>query len=509
MHSIKRKNNHKTRKVKRQIKQEKGVENTVKESLKPNTPAIKNVDGSINNEKYMKKINQKNKKNIDFFDEVQRLLRNSNYDKKNLEQKIEIAWLDVKPNFVSFIRQKSMYNKISVLFNKGNMNTKYDIVKATLNNIYDISCHEHSKRFILTVAKDNKKFLVSIIKKITLLSRKLVSNRNGLFILDEIYKISNRKSRKETIYNILYFSDKVQDNSDLQDFEKEDLSDNNINTNEDLLLDAENDNGCINKDNIAQLDAEHICNSDTTVSKNVDCSCTPDILERNKALNTGLIKKLSSKRLWKYIFTHDLLCEYLKAYPKDTQYILDLLIRNKQMNLLLCTYKGLEACLFILSIDNVSEILRILTKNFMDVVNNEYGSIFILKILELNRSIEKIIDIYVENYRDIFINEVSILPLIYIFNQEKKYFPTLFNQLREKDLINTNKNYLLSKFKSIIIENLTVFMNTFSWILVYFFCKKDNDVKKQVCKLLNSDNYIKNEFSEKLKKKMIKYKLFK
>ena len=117
--------------------------------------------------------------------------------------------------------------------------------------------------------------------------------------------------------------------------------------------------------------------------------------------------------------------------------------------------------------------------------------------------------LYVENYRDIFINEVSILPLIYIFNQEKKYFPTLFNQLREKDLINTNKNYLLSKFKSIIIENLTVFMNTFSWILVYFFCKKDNDVKKQVCKLLNSDNYIKNEFSEKLKKKMIKYKLFK
>jgi hypothetical protein len=438
----------------------------------------------------------------DINEEIKNMLKSKSYNKKTLEQKIELSWMDVKNNFVKLLRQKSMYNIISLLYNKGNTSTRYDILSTTLINIIEVSQHEYSKQFIIMIAQSNKKYLVTIIKRIKEVCKDICSSRNGLFVLNEIYKMSNRKCRKEIINRILNREESKDEEKvvDQKIKDEEKVVDQKIKDEEEVVDQKIEDEEKVVDQKIK--DEEKVVDQKIEDEEEV----VDQKIEDEEVFS--LIKKLSSKRLWKFEVTHHILLDFLMEYPNETEFIFDLFLRNKQMNLLVKTYKGLEVCINLLSPSRIPDVLRILSNDFVNVVNNEYGVIYILKILEMNtEDMKYIVDLYTEKYKEIFIEEVSVLPLLYIFNQERKYYPTLFNHLRSKEIINIDKTYLLKKYKEIIKEHLTVFMGSFSYILVYFFCKKDDEIKKEVKKMFK--DIPENEYTSKLNKKMIKYKLIK
>ncbi|EQB61814.1 hypothetical protein NAPIS_ORF00603, partial [Vairimorpha apis BRL 01] len=388
-----------------------------------------------NNKKRVKRSHKKNEKDFELlteikenFEDIKSLLKCKSSDKKTIEQKIDLIWINCKSLFCQLLKQKNMFNNINLLFTKGNNDLKNEIFEETLKNIVVISIHEYSKQFVIILAKHSTKYLVGIIKHIKLNIDKIVCSRNGLYVIDEVFKLCNRKSKHEIISEILHYS-----NTD-------EIIDDHFESNVKLEfqhVEKENENIKLNGVEIEDVKSKCQLNVDEN-NKNKEKEQQIDYVTSK---NFILIRKLSSKRCWNFEITHYILHRYINEEKISIKFLLDLFIRNKQLHLLLYTYKGLEVGLNLLDTNEIIILFNLIQKDFSNLVNDKYGVIYILKFLELNNVTinNKIIDIYTNEYKSIFIEEISILPILYFFNQEAKYYPTLFNTLRQKKQVQIDK----------------------------------------------------------------------
>lgn len=87
-----------------------------------------------NNKKRVKRSHKKNEKDFELlteikenFEDIKSLLKCKSSDKKTIEQKIDLIWINCKSLFCQLLKQKNMFNNINLLFTKGNNDLKNEI----------------------------------------------------------------------------------------------------------------------------------------------------------------------------------------------------------------------------------------------------------------------------------------------------------------------------------------------------------------------------------------------
>lgn len=428
---------------------------------------------------------------------LRKYTRQKNIDNTMLKRKIELAWMFVKESFAKIASQRRNHQYLLMIYEKGGVDIKREFIEQTLLEIVPVSYSEYGKGLVLYLYKNNESNKGRIMEAFRKNIRHMLTNPNALTLIDEIYNMNKSEKRSGFTGVVKAYVDESSD---------EDKAEESTEVNEDIKEDdtKEDNNNEIKKDEHTK---QQVISNNQITQEDGKAS-----IKIYKEAFPKRIYKLFNRRILNFEIVHDVLFYYFSRNEDKYKFFYGLIVRNKQLKYFPLTHKGLELCLELLKKDeeNIFNYLEILREDFVSIVNSKYGVVFVLKVLELNipDSTKFVVDQYVKNYKTIFVSEESIQPIIYLFNQEKKHFGTLFNHTRSKVMVEIDRSPFIDDLRKMVLGNIDVFVSTFTYPIVFFLAKKDTEANKAVKKYFKKIE-INNPETEKLHKKLIKYKVIK
>ncbi|EOB13849.1 hypothetical protein NBO_55g0013 [Nosema bombycis CQ1] len=463
---------------------------------------------------------------------LRKYTREKNIDNTVLKRKIEMAWIFVRETFAKIASQRRNHKYLLMIYEKGSLEIKKEFLDVTLKEIVEVAYSEHGKGLVLYLYKSNESNKSRIIEAIRKNIRPLITNSCAIGLVDEIYNLNKGEKRAGfgAVASAYVEGCDTKEECDLKDDKNDGKEANNdmLNNEGDVengKEDRKNGNeGDDAKEDNGKFIGEGDCkygsptNEDDIKDANEDNSAIinkDDLVNNTKFYKTIFprpIFKLFDRKLLSFEIVHDILFHFFMKNKDKLSHFYGLMTRNKQFKYLPLTHKGLEVCLELIKRDekNIPHYLDFINNDFVSIVNNKYGIVFILMIMEVNKPEynKMIVEQYIRNFKSIFASEESMQPIIYLFNQEKKHFGTLFNQHRTKVMVEVDRSSFIDNFRKMVLENLEVFVSSFCYPIVFWLAKKDPETNKAIRKYFKGIE-INNSFTEKLHKKLIKYKVIK
>jgi hypothetical protein len=459
---------------------------------------------------------------------LRKYTREKNIDNTVFKRKIEMAWIFVRETFAKIASQRRNHKYLLMIYEKGSLEIKKEFLDVTLKEIVEVAYSEHGKGLVLYLYKSNESNKSRIIEAIRKNIRPLITNSCAIGLVDEIYNMNKGEKRGGfgavasayvegcDIKEDCVENDGKEDDNDM--LNNEDDNDNEVNNGDNKSAKEDNKNAKEDKKAKEGDNGSPINEGDIKDAKedNIDKPINDnDVVNNTKFYKTIFprpIFKLFDRKLLSFEIVHDILFHFFMKNKDKLSHFYGLMTRNKQFKYLPLTHKGLEVCIELIKRDekNIPHYLDFMNNDFVSIINNKYGIVFILMIMEVNKpEYNKIIvEQYIKNFKSIFASEESMQPIIYLFNQEKKHFGTLFNQHRTKVMVEVDRSSFIDDFRRMVFENLEVFVSSFCYPIVFWLAKKDPETNKAIRKYFKGIE-INNSFTEKLHKKLIKYKVIK
>ncbi|EOB14799.1 hypothetical protein NBO_15g0011 [Nosema bombycis CQ1] len=458
---------------------------------------------------------------------LRKYTREKNIDNTVLKRKIEMAWIFVRETFAKIASQRRNHKYLLMIYEKGSLEIKKEFLDVTLKEIVEVAYSEHGKGLVLYLYKSNESNKSRIIEAIRKNIRPLITNSCAIGLVDEIYNLNKGEKRGGAVASAYVEgcdikeecveNDGKEDGNDKLNNEDDNAKEKDIKNGDNKSAKEDRKNG--NEGNNAKEDnGKSIGDGDIKDANEDNNNATiydNDLVNNIKFYKTIFprpIFKLFDRKLLSFEIVHDILFHFFMKNKDKLSHFYGLMSRNKQFKYLPLTHKGLEVCIELIKRDekNIPHYLDFINNDFVSIVNNKYGIVFILMIMEVNKPEynKRIVEQYIKNFKSIFASEESMQPIIYLFNQEKKHFGTLFNKHRTKVMVEVDRSSFIDNFRKMVLENLEVFVSSFCYPIVFWLAKKDPETNKAIRKYFKGIE-INNSFTEKLHKKLIKYKVIK